>query len=205
MKINKPKFKIVYRSRENIWGKFNNVRKLKTQKWGTFVKKLDKHYKKNFIRKARSLKLIYKQRLINKQKFKSFYGNMSYIILKKTYNVIKQKNSFNVIDRLIISLEKRLDVFLYRTGLYSSIFEAKQAINHKKVKVNNCFVLSSNFNIQEGDYIETPFTKKINFLPYIHVNTDLSLIILLRDPKIQEIKYPFNLNKRFLCEYLNTK
>jgi len=205
MKVNKPKFKIIYQSKENIWGKFNNVEKLKRYKWKKFVKKLDKRYKKNFIKKSRSLKLIYKQRLINKQKFKSFYGNMPYTILKKTYNNIKQKNPFNIIDRLIISLEKRLDVCLYRTGLYSSIFETKQAINHKKIKVNGCYVLNGNFNIKKGDYIEIPLKGKINNLPYIQISKDKSLFIFLRDPKIKEIKYPFNLNKRFLYEYLNKK
>ena len=208
MKINKPKYKIIYQSKENVWGKLKNAKKLKNQKWKKFVKKLDKINIYKNIKKPRSLKVLFKQRLVNKQKFKSFYGNLSYSILKKEYVHIKKKNSFNIIDRLIISLEKRLDIFLYRVGLFSTIFEAKQAINHNKLKVNGIIVSNGNYKLKPGDYINIPENNNnVNLinLPYIQINKELSLIVFLKNPDIKEIKYPFNLNKRFLFEYLNKK
>lgn len=208
MKINKPKFKIVYQSKENIWGNYQNEDKLKNQKWKKFIKKLDKKNKFNNFKKSRSLKLLYKQRLVNKQKFKSFYGNLSYANLKKEYKDIKQTNSFNIIDNLIISLERRLDIFLYRSCICSSIFEAKQQINHKKIKVNNKVLSKSNYRLKKGDFITLPqklSNSQLVNLPYSHINEELSLLIFLRNPKIKEIKYPFNLNSTFLFDYLNNK
>jgi ribosomal protein S4 len=203
MKTNKPKFKIIFQTKENVWGNFNNKKKLKKQKWVKFVKKLDTIYNKNTRKRVKSLKLLYKHRLSNKQKFKSFYGNMSYSCLKRLFTKLKQKGSFNVIDKLIVLMEKRLDIFLFRVGLYSSIFESKQAINHKKINVNGRLVENGNYLLKEGDYISIPFKFEPINLPNIHINQDISLIVFLRDPKITEIKYPFSLNKSFLFEYLN--
>lgn len=206
MTRNKPKYKIISQTKSNIWGKYNNKNKFNKKKWRTFVKHLDLKKKHFFFKKPRSLKVLYKQRLVNKQKFKSFYGNLSYNKLKTLYNNIKQKNSFNLVDNLIILLESRLDVFLFRSGFFASIFEAKQWINHKKIKVNNNIIHTNNYILKTGDFIEIPENlkvQKIVLLPYNHIDKNSSLLIFLRKPNISEIKYPFKFNSNFLFEYLN--
>ena len=206
MSRNTPKYKIIFQTKSNVWGKYNNENKFNKKKWGKFLKYLDFKKTNFFLRKPKSLKVLYKQRLLNKQKFKSFYGNITYNKLKTIYNEIKTKNSFNIVENLIIRLESRLDVFLYRSGLFPSIFEAKQWVNHKKIKVNKTIVNNNNYVLKSGDFIEIPTNlkyKKIMLLPYSHIDNNLPILVFLRKPRINEIKYPFKFNSNFLFEYLN--
>ena len=111
-------------------------------------------------------------------------------------------------DNLIISLETRLDIFLFRTGLFSSIFSVKQAINHKKIKVNGIIVSYNNYILKPGDFITYDgFFSKRNLIstPYSYINKEKKVIIFLRNPVYKEIKYPFKTNMKFLFEYLNKK
>lgn len=209
MKTNKLKYTIVYRSKENIWGKFNHQLKFTSQKWSKFLSKLDRK-KPNFLkdRRPRSLRVLSRHRLMTKQKFKSFYGHLSYAVLKKEYRAVKKMTSFNRVDHLIILLERRLDVFLFRSGLFASIFEAKQAIKHNKIQVNNKVVSNSNYKMNKGDFITIPqelSTCPLRNLPYSQINSFLSLIVFLRNPQMNEIQYPFRLSLKLLTGYLNKK
>ena len=206
----KKKYKIVKQTSENIWGNFEKIETFNTKQWKSIVRSLkDKNTKASiFNRKDNSLKTLYKRRLMNKQKIKSFYGNMSYKILKKYYVIIKNKNKKNIMDNLLVFLETRLDIFLYRIGLFSSIFNIKQAINHKKIKVNGVIVSYSGYILKKGDYITYDgqfINKNLVNMPYSYVNKEKKIIIFLRNPDYKEIKYPFNMNKKFLFEYLNKK
>ena len=206
MARNTPKYKIVNQTKSNVLGKYNNASKFNKKKWSKFLKFLDFKKTSFFFRKPKSLKVLYKQRLLNKQRFKSFYGNITYNKLKTIYNVVKTKSSFNIVENVIVHLESRLDVFLYRSGLFVSIFEAKQCISHKKIKVNNTIVNNNNYILKSGDFINIPLNlkyKKVVLLPNNHVNSDLSMLVFLRKPKINEIKYPFKFNSNFLFEFLN--
>lgn len=213
MKYNKPKYKIILQSNENIWGNLASLKnKLKRKKWKYCINQLDKKNKKGITgfseKRIRSLKLLYKERLVNLQKFKHFYGNLPYSLLKREFNMIKKKNQSNLIDNFIFLLESRLDVLLYRSGFFSSIFESKQAILHSKVQINGTIVTYPNCILKEGDCVDFNTEIKPHFLvslPYIQVNKKLSNIIYLRKPRISDIKYPFSLNKKFLFEYFNKR
>lgn len=208
MKQNKPKYKIIYQSRENVWGTYGYKKKFKAKKWSRLTKKLDRtsHFLFKSFRKPHTLKILKKQRLLNKQKFKSFYGHLSYNYLKNEHNRIHQKNSFNVINRLQVALEHRIDVFLFRSGVYSTIFQAKQAITHNHVYINNRLTSTSNYKLKAGDFIQIPkncLTNRLKELPHSKISVAKKLIIFLRSPNIFEIKYPFNFDSKYLSEYLN--
>ena len=209
MTISKPKYKIVKQSRENIWGKFNNKQKLRSKKWKFLAFKLDKKFSFFRFKRNRSLKKLYKNRLLNKQKLKSFYGNLTYSTLKSEFLKQKNKNSINITENFIISLETRLDIFLFRVLKHYSIFQVKQLINHKKIKVNNIYVSDCSFKLNKGDFIEINDNlipvNETNKLPYTLIDNKKNLIVFLRAPFIKEIKYPFRLNKKFLFEFLNKK
>ena len=53
----------------------------------------------------------------------------------------------------MILLESRLDINLVRLKLVKTIFQAKQLINHKKVKVNHKIINKPNFLLKKGDII----------------------------------------------------
>lgn len=208
MKLNKPKYKIVYQAKENVWGKYNNQKKFQSQKWTKLIHRLDKKNRFSSMRRPKSLKVLPKQRLLNKQKFASFYGNLTYTRLKNEYRQIKTTTSFYMMEKLIIALERRLDIFLFRSGIFSSIFQAKQFINHNKIKVNNKIVSNTNYKLKEGDfinYLNITNKKLTNQLPYAQIDKSLNVLIFLRNPKIYEIKYPFKINLPFLFNYLNKK
>ena len=151
-------------------------------------------------------KKTFKANLTSKQKFSFFYGNLltkylKFIIKKSLINKQKKMQDF-----LVHTLESRLDIFLYRSGLFPSIFEAKQWVNHKKIKVNKTIVNNNNYVLKSGDFIEIPTNlkyKKIMLLPYSHIDNNLPILVFLRKPRINEIKYPFKFNSNFLFEYLN--
>ena len=209
MKYNNPKNKINFQTHENIWNDLIFL-KLKKKKW-RFRLKYSSLIKLKKDPRPKSLKHLYKKRLLTRQKFKNFYGLLSDHKLKKDYKTLKKKKNYNTMDNLSIHLEKRLDTIIYRSNIVSSIFEAKQLISHKKVKVNNKIVSNSGFILTEGDFIQildniSKFDNSKTILPaYLEINSKLNIILLLRQPKIKEILYPFKYNKNFVFEYLNNK
>ena len=52
------------------------------------------------------------------------------------------------------TLEKRLDVTLYRLGVFHSIFYSCQAILHNKIIVNGKFINNGNSMLRKGDFVE---------------------------------------------------
>ena len=136
-----------------------------------------------------------KKILLNTNKIKPFI---------KFTKVIK----INLINNLIISLESRLDVFLFRLGFFPSIFHAKQVISHKHILVNNIIVSHGNYQLKAGDFIKyNGYLKNLKLVnvPYSCINKKMGLALFLRSPVINEIKYPFTGNLKFLFEYLNKK
>ena len=53
----------------------------------------------------------------------------------------------------VIKLESRLDINILRLKLVKTIFQGKQLINHKKIKVNDKIVSKPNFILNKGDII----------------------------------------------------
>ena len=50
-------------------------------------------------------------------------------------------------------LESRLDINLVRLKLVKTIFQAKQLINHQKIKINDKIISKPNFLLEKGDII----------------------------------------------------
>jgi ribosomal protein S4 len=50
-------------------------------------------------------------------------------------------------------LERRLDILLFRCGVTSSLFESKQLIAHKKIKINNKSVTCFSTLVKKGDIV----------------------------------------------------
>ena len=88
-----------------------------------------------------------------KQKLKSYYGNMNERQFRNMYKKAIMKRG-DTAENLIRLLERRLDAIIYRAKLATTIFSARQIINHGHVKVNNKKVNISSYLVKEEDTIE---------------------------------------------------
>lgn len=145
-----PKNKICFQNNGNlrINLKFN---KLKSKKWTIYKKKIK--YKKEF--KPEQRKKFFQKRLFEKQLLKNFYGSISDSKINKLFFKLnkKKKNNKNILKTFLLKLEKRLDINLIRLKFAKTFCQAKQLINHKKIKINNKIIDKPNFILKKGDII----------------------------------------------------
>ena len=88
-----------------------------------------------------------------KQKLKGYYGNINERQFRNLYKkAAMQKGDTG--ENLIGLLERRLDAVVYRARFSTTIFSARQLINHGHVKVNGKKVNISSYIVKEEDIIE---------------------------------------------------
>ena len=88
-----------------------------------------------------------------KQKLKAYYGNIN----ERQFRNIYKKASMlkgDTSENLIGLLERRLDAIIYRAKFATTIFSARQLINHGHVKVNGKKVNIGSYVVREEDSIE---------------------------------------------------
>ena len=145
----KPRNKICFQNNRNIH-KNLNIFKLNTKKWNLFKKKL--RYRKEI--KPEKRKKFFQKRLFEKQQFRNFYGCIHEYQLKNILQKLSKKdNTIKVFQQFLVLLESRLDINLVRLKLVKTIFQAKQLINHQKIKINDKIISKPNFLLQKGDII----------------------------------------------------
>ena len=145
----KPRNKICFQHNRNIH-KNLNIFKLNTKKWNLFKKKL--RYRKEI--KPEKRKKFFQKRLFEKQQFRNFYGCIHEYQLKNILQKLSKKdNTIKVFQQFLVLLESRLDINLVRLKLVKTIFQAKQLINHQKIKINDKIISKPNFLLEKGDII----------------------------------------------------
>ena len=88
-----------------------------------------------------------------KQKLKAYYGNIN----ERQFRNIYKKASMlkgDTSENLIGLLERRLDAVIYRAKFATTIFSARQLINHGHFRVNKKKVNISSYLVKEEDLIE---------------------------------------------------
>ena len=88
-----------------------------------------------------------------KQKLKCYYGNINERQFRNMYKRAIMKKG-DTAENLIGLLERRLDAIVYRAKLATTIFSARQLINHGHIKVNGKKVNISSYQVKEEDSIE---------------------------------------------------
>ena len=93
----------------------------------------------------------YGLQLIEKQKAKFLYG----ILERQFSNYYKKASKIpgSTGENLIVLLEKRLDNVLYRSGLFSTRKQSRQAVNHGHFLVNSKKVNIPSYQVKGGDTI----------------------------------------------------
>jgi small subunit ribosomal protein S4 len=128
-------------------------------------------------------------RMREKQKAKRFYY-LNESQFRKYYEKAS-KSHFNTAEQLINLIEKRLDNFIYRSGLAYTRKNARQLVKHGHFLINGKKVDIPSFQLKEGDYISIREKSKLSFSTMLEKskkNIDNNWI----GKDITENKYTFN-------------
>ena len=148
-----------------------------------------------------------------KQKLKAYYGNINERQFRNIYkkaNMLKGDTSENLIGLL----EKRLDAVIYRAKFSTTIFSARQLINHGHVKVNGKKVNIASYSVKEEDSIEIRekskqlaivdialASKERETPEYIQMDEKNKKFKFVRTPKLDEVPYPIVMEPNLVIEY----
>jgi len=148
-----------------------------------------------------------------KQKLKGYYGNIN----ERQFRNIYQKAAMQKGDtgeNLIGLLERRLDAIVYRARFSTTIFSARQLINHGHVKVNGKKVNIGSYIVNEEDTIEIrDKSKQLAFIDialankeretpeYILMDEKNKKVTFVRVPKFEEVPYPVVMEPNLVIEY----
>jgi len=111
-------------------------------------------------------------------------------------------------------LERRLDAVVYRSKLSTTIFSARQLINHGHIKVNGKKVNISSYQLKENEVIEIrdkskqmsiidiALANKEREIPeYIQLDEKNKKVKFVRTPKFEEVPYPVVMEPNLVVEY----
>ena len=190
-------------------------RRLKVNLWGRPKSPFNsRNYPPGQHGKSRKGKLSdYGIQLQAKQKMKFYYGNMNERQFRNVYRKAMQKKG-NTSENLVALLERRLDTVIYRAKFATTVFSARQLINHGHIKVNGKKVNISSYLVKVEDTIEVKDkSKEITVIAgsvvnkerevpeYIQMDEKTKKAKFLRVPKFAEIPYPAIMEPNLVIEY----
>ena len=126
------------------------LRALGLESYGVYGTRKDKRVNQGFVRRRRIS--AYGLQLKEKQKAKFLYG-----VLEKQFKNYYDKALIQegvTGDNLVVLLERRLDNVLYRSGMFLSRKQSRQAVNHGHFNVNGRKVDIPSFQVKQGDKVE---------------------------------------------------
>tara|TARA_B110000114_G_C14856346_1_gene302837 strand:+ start:36 stop:653 length:618 start_codon:yes stop_codon:yes gene_type:complete len=148
-----------------------------------------------------------------KQKLKGYYGNINERQFRNLYKKAAMLKG-DTGENLIGLLERRLDSVVYRAKFSTTVFSARQLINHGHVKVNGKKVNISSYAVKEEDTIEIrdkskqlaiidlALANKERETPeYIQLDEKNKKLKFVRVPKFDEVPYPVIMEPNLVIEY----
>ena len=190
-------------------------RRLKVNLWGRPKSPFNKRaYPPGQHGQSKNAKLSdYGTQLQAKQKLKSYYGNINERQFRNVYRKAIMKKG-DTAENLIGLLERRLDAVIYRAKFATTIFSARQLINHGHIKVNGKKVNISSYLVREEDSIEIRdkskqlaiidialASKERDTPEYLQVDEKNRKIKFVRTPKFEEVPYPVVMEPNLVIEY----
>ena len=148
-----------------------------------------------------------------KQKLKGYYGNISEKQFRRIYGeAVRQKGDTS--ENLIGLLESRLDAIVYRAKFVSTVFAARQFINHGHVKVNGGKVDIPSYRCKPGDVIEVrDRSKQLAFVleatqlaerdvpEYVDADHSKMTATYVRKPAFSDVPYPVQMEPNLVVEF----
>jgi small subunit ribosomal protein S4 len=148
-----------------------------------------------------------------KQKLKAYYGNINERQFRNLYKKASMQKG-DTSENLIGLLERRLDAVVYRSKLSTTIFSARQLINHGHIKVNGKKVNIASYQLKEEETIEIrDKSKKLALIDialankerevpeYLQVDEKNKKVKFVRTPKLEEVPYPIVMEPNLVIEY----
>ena len=148
-----------------------------------------------------------------KQKLKAYYGNINERQFRNIYRKALSKKG-DTTENLIALLERRLDTVIYRAKFATTVFSARQMINHGHISVNKKRVNISSYLVKDTDLIEVrEKSKKLTVIDgalqskerevpeYIQLDDKNKTAKLVRIPKFSEVPYPVIMEPNLVIEY----
>ena len=190
-------------------------RRLKANLWGRPKSPFNsRNYKPGQHGKSTRGKISdYGTQLQAKQRLKFYYGNINERQFRNLYKKAIMKKGDSA-ENLISLLERRLDAVVYRSKLSTTIFSARQLINHGHVKVNGKKVNISSYQLKEEETIEVreksknlalidiALANKEREVPeYLQVDEKNKKVTFVRTPKFEEVPYPVVMEPNLVIEY----
>ena len=124
------------------------------------------------------------------------------------------KKRGNTTENFVGFLERRLDTVIYRAKFVTTVFSARQLINHGHIKVNCKKVNVSSCLVSEKDTIELKdkskelivivgalVNKEREIPDYIQLDEKNKIAKLVRVPKFSEVPYPIIMEPNLVVEY----
>ena len=155
----------------------------------------------------------YGTQLEAKQKMKFYYGNINERQFRNVYRKAIQKKG-NTTENLVGFLERRLDTVAYRAKFATTVFSARQLINHGHIKINGKKVNIPSYLVKAEDTIEIKdkskdivtivgalVNKEREVPDYIQVDEKNKKAALTRIPKFSEVPYPVIMEPNLVIEY----
>jgi small subunit ribosomal protein S4 len=147
--------------------------------------------------------------LQEKQHLKTYYwlGERQFA---NTFEAAKNAKG-NTGDNLMSILERRLDSVVYRSGLASTIWQAKQLVSHGNILVNGKKCDKGGCELRAGDKIsispsllqkeiyKSIVNEKSSVVPYLSVDYKKGEAFLVSVPQRSDI--PVNINPELIVEY----
>ena len=155
----------------------------------------------------------YGVQLMAKQKLKGYYGNIGEKQFRKYYReAVRRKGDTG--ENLVGILECRLDALVYRMKFVPTVFGARQFVNHGHVTVNGRRVDIPSYLCREGDTIqvkeksrEIPMVLEAVVSPerdlpdYVEVDYGKMAGTFLRQPKLEDVPYPVQMEPNLVVEF----
>lgn len=199
---------------KRIESKYKIDRRLGVNLWGRPKSPLNiRAYGPGQHGQRRSKPSDYGLQLTAKQKLKGYYGNINERQFRRLYaEAVRRRGDTS--ENLIGLLESRLDAAVYRLKFVSTVFAARQFVNHGHVLVNGKRVNIPSYLIKPGDEIE--IRKKSKELPivleatqlaerdvpeYFEVDHKSMKAKYIRIPTLLEVPYPVQMEPNLVVEF----
>ena len=139
------------------WGRVSSLSFFVKSKYMFSLEQLKAEFskKQSQYKKASHFKKLLEER----KKLSYIYGCLGERQIQKYALQAKQLDG-KFDENFIKIVESRLDVALFRICFFPTILSAKQWINHKNIRVNNCIVSFPGFQLKGGDIITISPEKK---------------------------------------------
>jgi small subunit ribosomal protein S4 len=189
-------------------------RRLGVNLWGRAKSPLNtRNYGPGQHGKVRGRPSDYGVQLRAKQKLKGYYGNVSEKQFKRLYSEAVRRRG-DTSENLIELLERRLDAVVYRMKFVSTVFAARQMVNHCHILVNGKRVNIPSYSVKDGDEIQLIERMKDNAnvmiavesgereVPeYITVDHKAMKGTFVRGPQLQDVPYPVQMEPHLVVEF----